>query len=130
MTQKYDELEKHSINLTNELNATKEELDKTKPLFDKFTLSSQRLDEMIKNQKAVFDKAGLGYKCYDKQKTIKNLYKKSSKDNLTCFHCGKVGYRSYTCRINNLKVKQVWINKETSNTNSKGSKIAWVPKST
>ena len=85
---------------------------------------------MIKNQKVVFDKAWLGYRCYDKQKIIKNLYKKSSKDNLTYFHCGKVGYRSYTYRTNNSKVKQVWVIKETHNSNPKGPKIAWVPKST
>ena len=124
VNQKCDELEKHNINLTNELNATKKELDKTKPLFDKFTLSSQRLDEMIKNQRAVFDKAGLGYRCYDKQKTINNLYKKSSKENITYFHYGKVGHRAYTCKTNNLKVKQVWIIKGTHNSNPKGSKIA------
>ena len=106
VTQKYDELEKHNINLTNKLNATKEELDKIKLLFDKFTLISQRLDEMIKKQRAVFDKTGLGYRCYDKQKTINNLYKKSSKENITCFQCGKVGHRSYTCKTNNSKVNK------------------------
>ena len=130
MTQKYDELEKHNINLTNKINATKKELDKTKSLFDKLTLSSQRLDEMIKNQRAIFDKIGLGYRCYDKQKTINNLYKKSSKENITYFHCGKVGHRSYTCKTNNSKVKQVWVTKGIHNSNPKGSKIAWIPKST
>ena len=60
---------------------------------------------MIKNQKAVFYKVGLGYRWYDKQKTIKNLYKKSSKDNLTYFHCGKVGHRSYTYRTKNINIK-------------------------
>ena len=130
MTQKNDELENLNINLTNELDVSKKELNKIKPLFDKFTLSSQRLDEMIKNQKAIFDKVGLGYRYYDKQKAIKNLYKKSSKDNLTCFHYGKVGHRSYTCRTKNTNVKQVWIIKGTINTNPKGPKIDWVPKST
>ena len=49
---------------------------------------------------------------------------KSSKDNLICFHYGKVGKKSYTCKINNTKVKQVWIIKGTTNTNPKGPKIA------
>ena len=127
---KIEKLEKLNNNLTNELEDSKKELNKIKPLFDKFTLSSQRLDEMITNQKAVFDKARLGYRCYDKQKTIKNLYKKSSKDNLTYFHCGKVGHRSYTCRTKITNVKQVWVIKGAINTNFKGPKIAWVPKST
>ena len=60
LAQKNDVLENININLTNKLNITKEELSKIKPLFDKFILSSQRLDEMIKNQKVLFDKPGLG----------------------------------------------------------------------
>ena len=118
-----------SCKQTNKLDLSKKELNKIKLLFDNFSLISQRLDEMIKKQKVVFDKAELGYWCYDKQKTIKNLYKKSSKDNLTCFHCGKVGHRSYTYRTNNSKVKQVWVIKRIINTNLKGPKIAWVSKS-
>ena len=85
---------------------------------------------MIKNQKAVFDKVGLGYRCHDKQKTIKNLYKKSSKDNLTYFYYGKVEHKSYTCRTKKTIVKQVWIIKGTTGTNPKGPMIAWVPKIT
>ena len=130
LSQKIEELENLNINLTNELYATKKKLDKTKSLFDKFTLSSQRLDEMIKNQRAVFDKTGLGYRCYDKQKSINNLYKKSSKENMTCFHYGKVGHKSYICKTKNTKMKQVWVIKDSINTNPKGPKIAWVPKST
>ena len=85
---------------------------------------------MIKNQRAVFDKAGLGYRYYDKQKIINNLYKKSSKKYITYFHYEKVGHRSYTCKTNNSKVKQVWIFNEIHNSNPKGPKIAWIPKIT
>ena len=85
---------------------------------------------ILKNQKAVFNKAGLGYRSYDKQKPINNLYRKSSKKNMTCFHCAKIGYKSYICKSKNTKVKQVWIIKDSINTNPKGPKIDWVPKIT
>ena len=85
---------------------------------------------MIKNQRDVFDNVELGYKCYDKQKIINNLYRKYSKENITCFHYGKVGHRLYTYKTNNSKVKQVWIIKETYISNPRGPKIDWVPKST
>ena len=106
------------------------ELSKVKPFVDRFILSSHRLDLILKDQKAVFDKTRLGYRSYDKQKSIKNLYKKSSKENMTCFHYGKVGHKSYSCKTKSTKIKQVWIIKDLINTNPKGSKIAWVPKIT
>ena len=124
------DLVKKNKNLIKKNKNLTKDLEKTKSLIDRFTLSSTRLDMMLKSQRTVFDKAGLGYRCYDKQKTINYLYKKSSKDHLTCFHCGKVGHKSYTCRINNSKVKQVWVIKGTNNSNPKGPKIAWVPKNT
>ena len=42
------------------------DLEKDKSLLDRFTLSSNRLDMMLKNQWAIFDKARLGYKTYQK----------------------------------------------------------------
>ena len=67
------ELEKSNIDLTNENNLLKkksqnleDELNKVKLFVDKFTFSSQRLDMILKNQKAVFDRAGLGFRSYAK----------------------------------------------------------------
>ena len=48
------------------------DLEKVKSLIDRFTLSSNRLDTMIKNR-AIFDKVGLRYKRYYKQKSINTL---------------------------------------------------------
>ena len=61
----------------------RKELDKLKPFVDRFTLSSQKLDMILGTQQAVFDKAGLGFRSSYKRKTTKNLYKKSSYENLT-----------------------------------------------
>ena len=52
------------------------EVDKHKPTIDKFTLSSQKLNLMLDNQKAVFDKAGLGYNPNKNQKYLKNIISK------------------------------------------------------
>ena len=84
-------------------------------MVDRFTLSSTRLDMMLKSQRAIFDKAGLGYKSYYKQKSINTLYKKSSSDNIVCFCYGKLGHKSYTYnmrnRLNSSKIKQIWVAK-------------------
>ena len=54
---------------------------------------------MLNNQKVVFDKVGLGFRSYSKQKTINNLYKKSSNENMTYFCCKKFGHKSYVCNL-------------------------------
>ena len=64
---------------------------------------------MLKNQRAIFDKAELGYKSYYKQKSINTLYKKSSSDNIVYFYYGKLGYKTYTYNMrkspNSIKLK-------------------------
>ena len=65
------------------------ELNKIKPFVDKFTLSSCKLNMILKDQKAVFDKVGLGFKSYVKQKSINNLYKNSINENMPGSYCGK-----------------------------------------
>ena len=87
---------------------------------------------MLKNQRAIFDKAGLGYKSYYKQKSINTLYKKSSSDNIVCFCCGQLGHKTYTYnmrkRPNSLKIKQVWIVKNPLFDKVEKPKVTWVPK--
>ena len=85
-------------------------IEKAKSLLDRFILSSNKLDTMLKNQRAIFDKAGLGYKSYYKKKSINTLYKKSSSNNIDCFCCGKIGHKTYTCNMrkspNSIKIKK------------------------
>ena len=94
-----------NVKLTNDHEFSKEELNKLNPFVDRFTLSSHRLDLILKNQKMVFDKARLGYRSYDKQKPISNLYKKTSKENMTYFYFEKIGHKSYICKAKNTKIK-------------------------
>ena len=93
------------------------DLEKAKSLLNRFTLSSNRLDMMLKDQQAIFNKAWLGCKTYQKQKSINNIYKKLSYDNLVCFCCDKLGHKSYTCNMrkcpNSIRIKQVWIIKKS-----------------
>ena len=67
------ELEKLNIDLINENNLLKKksqnlkyELNKVKPFINKFTFSYQRLDLILKNQKAIFDRVELGFRSYAK----------------------------------------------------------------
>ena len=101
-------------------------------MIDRFILSSNRLDMILKNQRAIFDKAGLGYKSYYKQKSINTLYKKSSSDNIVCFCCDKLGHKTYTCNMrkspNSIKIKQVWIVRKPLIDKVERPKVTWVPK--
>ena len=110
----------------------KNDINKLKPIVDKFTLSSNKLNMILDNQKAVYDKAGLGYNLLKKQKFLKNIYVNYSSNkstNITCFKCGRIGHKSYTClKSANTTIKKIWVPKGTILTNLKGPKKAWVPK--
>ena len=109
----------------------RKELGGLKPFIYKFTLSSQKLDMILETQQAVFNKAGLGFRSYSKQKLVNNLYKKLSNENMTCFYYGKLGHKSYVCNLKgNVKSKQIWIIKGSMHTNHEGPKKAWVLKIT
>ena len=116
---------KDLISKTEELS---KELEKAKSLVDRFILSSNKLVLITKSQSAIFDKAGLGYRSYYKQKSINNLYKKSSKDNIVCFCCEKLGHKIYSCNMrrnpNTIKTKQVWIAKKSLTSKIEGPKMA------
>ena len=89
---------------------------------------------MLSNQRAIFNKAGLGFQSYTKQKPVNKLYKKSSKENLACFHYEKLVHKAYSCNIrknpSTIKLKQVWIVKKPFVQKMEKPKITWVPKST
>ena len=76
---------------------------------------------ILNNQQAVFDKARLGYRSYSKQKLACNLCTKSSKENLTCFCCGKLGHKAYMCNLrkdsNSSRSRIIWIIKDSATTN-------------
>ena len=103
---------KKSILFQENLNL-KNEIVKLKPIVKKFTLSSNKLNMILKNQKVIYDKASLGYNPLKKQKFLKNIYVNSSNNkfsNITCFKYGKIGHKSYTCLSNkflNFNTKKI-----------------------
>ena len=89
----------------------KKELEKYKSIAKKFTFSFERLNILLKDQQAVFNNAGLGYKSHNKQRTVENLFIKfilEKQKLIACHSCGKIGHKSYVCnnrsRTNHGKV--------------------------
>ena len=134
LDQSLKDLVKKNKDLVSKNEVLSKDLAKAKFLLDRFILSSNRLDMMLKNQRAIFDKARLGYKSYYKQKSINTLYKKSSSDNIICFYCGKLGHKTYICnmrkRPNSIKIKQVWVVKKYLLDKVEKPKVTWVSKQT
>ena len=100
-----------------------------KSMIKKFTLGSQKLQSILNNQKAVFDRARIAYNSLRKQKLVKNIFIKAYSENhsIVCFKCNKVGQK--ILEYNNKKIgQQIWVTKEIMYSNLNGSKIAWVPK--
>ena len=76
------------------------ELDKYKPIVDKFTYSFKKLDMILNSQWAVFNRADLGYNPNDKQKCVNNFFVKSIEVRTSIYHCcGKTGHKSYECNF-------------------------------
>ena len=63
---------------------------------------------------------------------MKNIFVNATKlSNIIYFKWGKVGHKAYTCLLNKFddrNIKRIWISKGTIVTNSKGPKLAWIPK--
>ena len=130
----------------------KKELEKYKSIVERFTFSSERLNMLLKDQWAVFNRAKLGYKPLNKQRTVENLFIKfipKKQKSIACYCCGKIGHKSYVCnsrprtiqarvrpRIKNgvpsakRKVTQVWVSRGTNPRNIVVSKKSWIPKLT
>ena len=107
---------------------------------------------LLKNQRMVFNHAGLRYKPLNKQRRVENLFIEfvpKKQKSIACYCCEKNGHKSYVCnnrlRTNQDKVKirvksrvpsvikkvtQAWILRGTNPRNIVVSKKAWVPKLT
>ena len=110
------------------------EVDRLKPLVDKLTLSSNKLELILKNQRDVGNKTGIGYNSHLKKKPVLNATTINSfqKPKVICFHCKKSGHKSFACNQSlkkKHKVKKIWVPKGTMIPNPKGPKKTWVPKS-
>ena len=91
------DLKKKNKDLISKTEEFSKELEKAKSLVDRFTLISNKVKLILRSQQVVFDKVKLGYRSYYKQKSANNSYKKSSKDNIVCFYCEKLGHKTYSC---------------------------------
>ena len=107
---------------------------------------------LLNNQRAVFNRAGIGYNPTNKQKVVGNLFVKSTIDkqkSIICHCCGKNGHKSYLCNkrlqtssnkvviktrsnmpVVNKKIKQIWVPKGTNSKDLTVSKKTWIPKLT
>ena len=90
---------------------------------------------ILNSQRAVFNRAGLGYKPKNKQKLLSNFFVKAGESKIkkiTCFCCGTVGHKATVCDYRKgktkRKIKRVWVPKGTNMTNHEGPKKTWVPK--
>ena len=120
----------------------RKDVNQLKPLVDKLTLSSNKLELILRTQKDSTDKAGIGYNSEiqpihpaklvnaSKEKASKiTIFKKDIGSRLKCFKCGKLGHKSFDCNIKKTtKSKKIWVPKGTTATNLKGPKKTWVPK--
>ena len=84
---------------------------------------------ILNEQKAIFNKVGLGFKPKKEQKLFKNFFVKASSNsslNVTYFCCEKMGHKSNSYdfrKSNGSMVRKVWVSKGTIRTNPKGLKM-------
>lgn len=128
LTLEKERILKDNYLLLKENQSLKNEVNRLKPIVDRFTLSSEKLKIILNSQRAVYNRAGLGYNLRERQKFLKNIYVHADDSTkITCFKCEKLGHKAYTCHTHN--VRKIWVPKGTILTNPRGPKKAWVPKS-
>ena len=108
LNHKKKKISKKLSSLTCENQKLNDELKKIKPFVEKFIYSSKKLHMLLNKQRAIFDKAGFGFKPQKKQKLLKNLFVKASTNptsNVSCYCCEKIDHKSYTCDFKKLNKK-------------------------
>ena len=95
-----DALEKDLIDyniLRDENKCLKREVKRLKPLVDKLTLSSNKLELILKNQREISSKAGIGYNSVVIKKISAPMTAKSKplkNPKIICFCCKGVGHKA------------------------------------
>ena len=64
-------------------------------MLEKFKIGSQKLQLILNNQKAIFNKAGIGFNPLRRKKFVKNMFTKATHENhsIVYFKCNKVGHK-------------------------------------
>lgn len=120
-------------NLKNENNLLNDKVLDLSKIVYKFTNGKENFELMLGKQKCIFDKGGLGYKPFIKQKYLKNYFVKALNQNeskYTCNYCNGNGHTSFSCQIKKnayFGIKSKWVPKSLK-TNIQGPKAIWVPK--
>ena len=130
----YEHEKLHVDELINENETLKKKSNELNEIVLKFTNGQKMLDNMLNSQKCVFDKGGLGYKPYLKQKYYKNYFVKatSTNDQIVCHYCNQNGHMSFRCPVKRnayYGAKCIWVPKGII-TNTQGPKSIWVPNGT
>ncbi|GAV71510.1 hypothetical protein CFOL_v3_15004 [Cephalotus follicularis] len=110
---------KLSIDFKEENEKLKLEIDALKKTFTKFSNSSDKLDNLLRLQRCVFDKVGLDYEEMNNVKHFNNFIVKKVEPKISCNYCGRLGHIFTSCfhRKNIGKTKKVWVPKGTILTN-------------
>ena len=72
---------------------------------------------LLRDQRAIFNHVGLGYKPLHKQRTVENLFIKfipEKQKSIACYYYGKIGHKSYMCN-NKPKTNQVRVETRVKN---------------
>ncbi|GKV05413.1 hypothetical protein SLEP1_g17430 [Rubroshorea leprosula] len=74
-------------------------------VISKFTLSKENFDSILKSQRSIYDKGGIGFDYSKKQKTFKTTFVRASQSyhpSVTCYCCGANGHFAYACPLKRL----------------------------
>jgi hypothetical protein len=103
-----------------------------------FIKNTETFNNILGSQKCIFDKAGLGFETYKKQKLYKDLFIPQKTEEFKCKFCHKKGHVELFCFKKKHKQEQsknkliTHNNKRQSHkryqTNIQGPKAIWVPK--
>ncbi|GKV01708.1 hypothetical protein SLEP1_g14250 [Rubroshorea leprosula] len=93
-----EDLKKGNEDLKKENEVLKRKACDLENVISKFTLSKEKFDSILKSQRNVYDKGGIGFDYSKKQKTFKTTFVRASQSyhpNVTCYCCGANGHFAY-----------------------------------
>ncbi|GKV22366.1 hypothetical protein SLEP1_g32246 [Rubroshorea leprosula] len=106
-----EDLKKGNEDLKKENEVLKKKAYDLENVISKFTLSKEKFDYILKSQKSIYDKGGIGFDYSKKQKTFKNSFVRASQSyhpNVTCYCCGANGHFAYVCPLKRLIAQGQW----------------------